>query len=148
MFNEADAIISKRLDVTDAIGQMNNTMQNILLEELENFEGIFMATTNLIDNMDDAFSRRFLNKIKFEKPSSKIRMAIWKSKLTDLDDSAYEKLSKYDLSGGQIENVSRKYLINKILNQKEFDMSEILDYVKEETNFKSEHSEVKMGFLK
>ena len=148
LFNEADAIISKRLDVTDAIGQMNNTMQNILLEELENFEGIFMATTNLIDNMDDAFSRRFLNKIKFEKPSSKIRMAIWKSKLTDLEESAYEKLSKYDLSGGQIENVSRKYLINKILNQKEFDMSEILDYVKEETNFKSEHSEVKMGFLK
>ena len=148
LFNEADAIISKRLDVTDAIGQMNNTMQNILLEELENFEGIFMATTNLIDNMDDAFSRRFLNKIKFEKPSSKIRMAIWKSKLTDLDDSAYEKLSKYDLSGGQIENVSRKYLINKILNQKEFDMSEILDYVKDETNFKSENSEVKMGFLK
>ena len=148
LFNEADAIISKRLDVTDAIGQMNNTMQNILLEELENFEGIFMATTNLIDNMDDAFSRRFLNKIKFEKPSSKIRMAIWKSKLTDLDDSAYEKLSKYDLSGGQIENVSRKYLINKILNQKEFDMSEILDYVKEETNFKSEDCEVKMGFLK
>ena len=148
LFNEADAIISKRLDVTDAIGQMNNTMQNILLEELENFEGIFMATTNLIDNMDDAFSRRFLNKIKFEKPSSKIRMAIWKSKLTDLEESAYEKLSKYDLSGGQIENVSRKYLINKILNQKEFDMSEILDYVKEETNFKSENSEVKMGFLK
>ena len=148
LFNEADAIISKRLDVTDAIGQMNNTMQNILLEELENFEGIFMATTNLIDNMDDAFSRRFLNKIKFEKPSSKTRMAIWKSKLTDLEESAYEKLSKYDLSGGQIENVSRKYLINKILNQKEFDMSEILDYVKEETNFKSENSEVKMGFLK
>ena len=148
LFNEADAIISKRLDVTDAIGQMNNTMQNILLEELENFEGIFMATTNLIDNMDDAFSRRFLNKIKFEKPSSKIRMAIWKSKLGELEDSTYEKLSKYDLSGGQIENVSRKYLINKILNQKEFDMSEILDYVKEETNFKSENSEVKMGFLK
>ena len=148
LFNEADAIISKRLDVTDAIGQMNNTMQNILLEELENFEGIFMATTNLIDNMDDAFSRRFLNKIKFEKPSSKTRMAIWKSKLGELEDSTYEKLSKYDLSGGQIENVSRKYLINKILNQKEFDMSEILDYVKEETNFKSENSEVKMGFLK
>ena len=62
--------------------------------------------------------------------------------------STYEKLSKYDLSGGQIENVSRKYLINKILNQKEFDMSEILDYVKEETNFKSEDCEVKMGFLK
>ena len=31
-----------------------------------------------------------------------------------MDDKTYEKLSIYDLSGGQIENVSRKYLINKI----------------------------------
>lgn len=150
LFNEADALISKRLDVTDAVGQMNNTMQNILLEELENFDGIFMATTNLIDNMDDAFSRRFLNKIKFDKPTAKTRMFIWKSKLNDLDDSTYTKLSSYDLSGGQIENVSRKYLINKILNQKEFDYQEILEYVKEEIEFKKtdENSIAKMGFLK
>lgn len=148
LFNEADALISKRLDVTSAVGQMNNTMQNILLEELENFEGIFMATTNLIDNMDDAFSRRFLNKIKFDRPTAKTRTYIWKSKLKDLDDNTYEKLSTYDLSGGQIENVSRKYLINKILNQKEFDYNEILNYIKEEIEFKKVDREVKMGFLK
>ena len=148
LFNEADALISKRLDVTDAVGQMNNTMQNILLEELENFDGIFMATTNLIDNMDDAFSRRFLNKIKFDRPTAKTRAYIWKSKLKDLDDKTYEKLSTYDLSGGQIENVSRKYLINKILNQKEFDYNEILNYIKEEIEFKKVDGEIKMGFLK
>ncbi|MDN5095796.1 ATP-binding protein [Aliarcobacter butzleri] len=148
LFNEADALISKRLDVTDAVGQMNNTMQNILLEELENFDGIFMATTNLIDNMDDAFSRRFLNKIKFDRPTAKTRVYIWKSKLKDLDDKTYEKLSTYDLSGGQIENVSRKYLINKILNQKEFDYDEILSYIKEEIEFKKVDGEIKMGFLK
>ena len=148
LFNEADAIISKRLDVTDAVGQMNNTMQNILLEELENFDGIFMATTNLIDNMDDAFSRRFLNKIKFDRPTAKTRAYIWKSKLKDLDDKTYEKLSAYDLSGGQIENVSRKYLINKILNQKEFIYNEIVEYIKEELEFKKVDSESKMGFLK
>ncbi|NCB14454.1 MAG: AAA family ATPase, partial [Erysipelotrichia bacterium] len=150
LFNEADAIISKRLDVTSAVGQMNNTMQNILLEELENFEGIFMATTNLIDNMDDAFSRRFLNKIKFERPTAKTRAYIWKSKLPELDDKIYEKLSNYDLSGGQIENVSRKYLINKILNQKEFNYEEILEYIKEEIEFKKsdEDGGAKMGFLK
>ena len=149
LFNEADALISKRLDVTDAVGQMNNTMQNILLEELENFDGIFMATTNLIDNMDDAFSRRFLNKIKFDKPTAKTRTYIWKSKLPQLEDKIYEKLSTYDLSGGQIENVSRKYLINKILNQKEFDFDEILEYVKEELEFKKsdENGGTKMGFL-
>ena len=148
LFNEADALISKRLDVTDAVGQMNNTMQNILLEELENFDGIFMATTNLIDNMDDAFSRRFLNKIKFDRPTAKTRTYIWKSKLKDLDDETYEKLSTYDLSGGQIENVTRKYMINKILNQKEFDYNEILEYIKEEIEFKKVDGEVKMGFLK
>ena len=149
LFNEADAIISKRLDVNDAVGQMNNTMQNILLEELENFDGIFMATTNLIDNMDDAFSRRFLNKIKFDRPTAKTREFIWKSKLPELEDKIYEKLSKYDLSGGQIENVTRKYLINKILNQKEFDFDEILEYIKEEIEFKNNDENIlKVGFLK
>lgn len=148
LFNEADAIISKRLDVNDAVSQMNNTMQNILLEELENFDGIFMATTNLIDNMDDAFSRRFLNKIKFDRPTAKTREHIWKSKLPELEYKIYEKLSKYDLSGGQIENVTRKYLINKILNQKEFDFDEILEYIKEEISFKNDDSNLKVGFLK
>ena len=148
LFNEADAIISKRLDVNDAVSQMNNTMQNILLEELENFDGIFMATTNLIDNMDDAFSRRFLNKIKFDRPTAKTREHIWKSKLPELEDKIYEKLSIYDLSGGQIENVTRKYLINKILNQKEFDFDEILEYIKEEISFKNDDNSLKVGFLK
>ncbi len=148
LFNEADAIISKRLDVNDAVSQMNNTMQNILLEELENFNGIFMATTNLIDNMDDAFSRRFLNKIKFDRPTAKTREHIWKSKLPELEDKIYEKLSIYDLSGGQIENVTRKYLINKILNQKEFDFNEILEYIKEEISFKKDDNSLKVGFFK
>ncbi|PWE19097.1 ATP-binding protein [Aliarcobacter skirrowii] len=148
LFNEADAIISKRLNVNDAVSQMNNTMQNILLEELENFDGIFMATTNLIDNMDDAFSRRFLNKIKFDRPTAKTREYIWKSKLPELEYKIYEKLSKYDLSGGQIENVTRKYLINKILNQKEFDFDEILEYIKEEISFKNDDNSLKVGFLK
>ncbi|WP_066357868.1 ATP-binding protein, partial [Aliarcobacter cryaerophilus] len=148
LFNEADAIISKRLDVNDAVSQMNNTMQNILLEELENFDGIFMATTNLIDNMDDAFSRRFLNKIKFDRPTAKTREYIWKSKLPELEDKIYEKLSIYDLSGGQIENVTRKYLINKTLNQKEFNYDEILEYIKEEISFKNDDSNLKVGFLK
>ena len=98
--------------------------------------------------MDDAFSRRFLNKIKFDKPTVKIRMSIGKSKLSALEDDIYEKLTSYDLSGGQIKNVSRKYLITKILNQKEFEKNEILEYVKEELDFKSEYCEVKMGFLK
>ena len=94
-------------------------------------------------------SRRFLNKIKFDRPTAKTREFIWKSKLPELEDKIYEKLSKYDLSGGQIENVTRKYLINKILNQKEFDFDEILEYIKEEIEFKNNDENIlKVGFLK
>ncbi len=71
------------------------------------------------------------------------------AKLPELEDKIYEKLSIYDLSGGQIENVTRKYLINKILNQKEFDFDEILEYIKEEISFKNNDEKIlKVGFLK
>ena len=90
----------------------------------------------------------FTNKIKFDRPTAKTREHIWKSKLPELEDKIYEKLSIYDLSGGQIENVTRKYLINKILNQKEFDFDEILEYIKEEMSFKNDDNSLKVGFLK
>src|SRR5690554_2339245 len=69
LFNEADAVFSKR----QAIGHSNvvkteNAIQNIILEELENFRGILVATTNLQDNLDPAFERRFLFKVRFSKP--------------------------------------------------------------------------------
>lgn len=74
--NEADAIISKRRNLTDEGGgarQTENALQNIFLEEIENLEGILVATTNLLTNMDGAFDRRFLFKVKFEKPDAEIR---------------------------------------------------------------------------
>ena len=80
LFNEADAIISKRKDSTVGdVAQTENAMQNIILEELENLRGIFIATTNLAENMDAAFERRFLFKIKFENPSEEAKAAIWTS---------------------------------------------------------------------
>ena len=55
LFNESDALIGKRINVTSSVDQMNNSMQNILLQELEDFKGILMATTNLTSNLDEAF---------------------------------------------------------------------------------------------
>jgi len=106
-FNEADAIISKRKDISkSSVAQTENAMQNILLEELENFEGILIATTNLVSNLDPAFERRFLFKVRFHKPNDAIRARIWKSKLPFLNKHDCMALAeKYDFSGGQIENV-------------------------------------------
>lgn len=136
LFNEADALIGQRLSTESSVDVMNNAMQNILLEELEKFEGIFFATTNLIDNMDSAFDRRFLYKVEFSKPSLQTRAKIWKAKLPQLNDNDIRAIASYDLSGGQIENVSRKYMLDTILNLKSFDINELKKLCESEGNFK------------
>lgn len=86
LFNESDALIAKRTNVSNSVDQMNNTMQNVLLQEMENFSGVLMATTNLVQNLDSAFERRFLFKVKFSKPTILSRTMIWKSKIETLTD--------------------------------------------------------------
>ncbi|MDM8119621.1 ATP-binding protein [Succinatimonas hippei] len=135
LFNEADAVIGKRIEnVSQSVDQMQNTVQNIILEELENFEGILIATTNLTVNLDKAFERRFLYKVKFEKPSNEISEQIWKGFIDNLSDKDAKTLAKeYSLSPGQIENVSRKYTIDNILfDSKEDLFTQLTRYCKEE----------------
>jgi len=121
LFNEADAVLSKRQELGDirrGPAQTENAIQNIILQEIENLHGgILIATTNMVNNFDKAFERRFLYKIEFEKPDCKARMEIWRSRLAGLSVEDAEILSRhYDFSGGQIENVVSKYTINQILN--------------------------------
>jgi AAA+ superfamily predicted ATPase len=118
LFNEADGVFCKRKDVSaSAVAQTENSMQNIILEEIENLEGILIATTNLKENIDKAFDRRFLYKIEFEKPGGETRKMIWKSIIPRLRAGEAEELSqKYQFSGGQIENIARKHLVNLVLS--------------------------------
>ena len=117
LFNEADAIIGKRQEGAErAIEKMENSIQNIILQEMENLDGILIATTNLAQNMDKAFERRFLYKIKFEKPTLEARMHIWHEMIPTLSETDIKTLAeRYDFSGGQIENIARHYAINGIL---------------------------------
>lgn len=118
LFNEADAIIGKRQEGAErAVDKMENSIQNIILQEMETFDGILIATTNLAQNMDKAFERRFLYKVKFEKPTVEARMSIWQNMLPMLDESDIRILAtRYDFSGGQIENIARHHTIDGILN--------------------------------
>ena len=118
LFNEADAIINKRMEgAQSSVNKMENSMQNIILQEMENLDGILIATTNLAGNMDKAFERRFLYKIKFEKPTLEARMSIWHTMMPALEEEITRTLAtKYDFSGGQIENVARHYAIDNILH--------------------------------
>jgi hypothetical protein len=118
-FNEADAVIGKRIEFTGssrAVDRMENTMQNIILQEMENLDGILIATTNLTKNMDSAFDRRFLYKIEFEKPDPAVRASIWLSMLPELPPADAKTLASYfDFSGGQIENVVRRFTVDAVL---------------------------------
>lgn len=135
LFNEADAIISKRKEVDSSnVAQTENALQNILLEELENFEGILMATTNLAENLDSAFERRFLFKVNFQKPSSEVRAKIWKSKIATLRSWQYNNLAeKFYFSGGQINNIIRKINIEEIIHGSSVNFDRIEQFCREES---------------
>jgi len=117
LFNEADALFSKRKDVeTGNCAQTENAIQNIMLEEMERLDGILIATTNLIKNFDGAFARRFLFKVPFDKPTVEAKKSIWKDKLSWLrDEDAAMLAQRYDLSGGEIDNVVRKSLMEEVI---------------------------------
>jgi hypothetical protein len=146
MFNEADAIISKRRESSaSGVSQTENAIQNILLEELENFEGIFFATTNLAGNLDDAFERRFLFKIEFKKPELEVKAKIWNSKLSGFSEEEYLSLAEqFDFSGGQIENIIRKNEMHEIIHGKQVSFKNIVDFCQAE--FLNKNPESKIGF--
>lgn len=116
LFNEADAVLGTRMETKHSVDKMENAIQNIILQEMEDLNGIMIATTNLTQNLDNAFERRFLYKIEFKKPELAARKSIWKVMIPSLNNNQVTTLaSKYDFSGGQIENIARKYTIENIL---------------------------------
>ncbi len=107
LLNEADQFLSSRTQGTgSSADKMHNQMQNIFLEQIEKFEGILIATTNLLGNIDKAFSRRFNYKIEFKKPGKKQRLRLWQFMLPEradyTEDFDVEALAKHELTGGQI----------------------------------------------
>jgi SpoVK/Ycf46/Vps4 family AAA+-type ATPase len=94
---------------------------------MEQLDGIMIATTNLQENLDKAFERRFLYKIKFEKPNVEARALIWQSMIPELSEMEVHTLaSKYEFSGGQIENIARHYVIDNILHDTKGDVLAML----------------------
>lgn len=120
-FNEADAIFGNRLENTQrAVDKMENAIQNIILQEMETLNGILICTTNLTTCLDRAFDRRFLFKMEFERPTNVARKQIWQSLLEGLNEEQAAYLAdRFDFSGGQIQNISRKQVINAIFSGKD-----------------------------
>ena len=145
LFNEADAVLGVRMEgAARAVDKMENSIQNIILQEMETIEGIMIATTNLTTNLDKAFERRFLYKIRFDKPSVESRAKIWRSMFPGLSDrDARTIASQFDLSGGEIENIARKHSVNAILSGNDsIDIQEIISTCRQERISKDSHRRI------
>ncbi len=137
LLNEADAILTSR-NASDksSTGRAEHAIQNIFLEALENFEGILFATTNFEQSLDSAFERRFLYKICYNKPTLETRSKIWKSKFPATNKAESLLLAKkYIFSGGQIENILRKYKMQAVLLQRKPNFEELNQLCNEEISF-------------
>ena len=152
LLNEADQFLGARSSgITSGADQMHNQMQNIFLEQIENFNGMLIATTNLLENIDKAFSRRFNYKIEFKRPNEKQREELWKKMLPK--DAPYEKkfdvkeLASYELTGGQISLIIKNTAYKVAVREKPlFKLEDFEAEIRREKSgdFDSEKS---MGFL-
>jgi len=151
LLNEADQFLSSRSEgAGSSADKMHNQMQNIFLEQIEQFEGILIATTNLLGNIDKAFSRRFNHKIEFKKPGKKQRLRLWQFMLPEKADYEegfdIEALSKHELTGGQI-NLIIKNTAYKVAVREEsvFGMHDFIEEIEKELGSSFDGSK-SMGF--
>ena len=126
-FNEADAIFNRRMENAErSVDKSENALQNIILQEMETLDGILIATTNLQGNLDSAFERRFLYKLRLDNPTTEVKARIWQSMLPDLTEREARLLAEeFDFSGGQIENVVRKRFIDEVMSGEKSDLEAI-----------------------
>ena len=114
-FDEADAIASRRTTgAAQAYQRESNTVVNVLLRELEIFNGVVIFATNLAVNFDPAFERRIRTHVRFEMPGVDEREQIWKvqihpAKTPLAPDVNFRALAeRYAVSGGDIKNAVLK----------------------------------------
>ncbi len=109
LFDEADALFTKRVKVERSQDHFRNMETNMLLQEIERYEGIIILTTNLDSNMDPAFARRILFRLHFPTPDAEQRAQIWQRLMpadapreSDIDFGLLGE--DFELTGGQIKN--------------------------------------------
>jgi len=152
LLNEADQFLSNRVSgQISGSDKMHNQMQNIFLEQIERFEGILIATTNLLDSIDKAFSRRFNYKIEFLKPDEDKRLLLWEKLLPDNlpfeNNFDIKKLIPYKLTGGQIELIIKNTAYKLAIEEQPiFKVEDFIEEIKKEEKSQFDKDK-KVGFF-
>lgn len=121
-FDEADALFGARTETKSSNDRFANQEVAYLLQRIEDFPGVVILASNLKDNIDSAFSRRFQSSIHFPMPEKAERKKLWMqsfSEVIPLDESIdlSEVAEKYPLSGGLMMNVIRYCSLMTIKNK-------------------------------
>lgn len=129
LINEADGLMNKRVAINTSNDSFANQAQTELLEQLENFKGILIATTNLIKNIDSAFHRRFLFKSEVTPPEETIRISYLKtsSLYPLLNENQIIQLHNAQWTIAEMKNIERKIqLIQRVRKLTSSDIESIL----------------------
>jgi AAA+ superfamily predicted ATPase len=151
IFDEAEALFGQRLPETYSTDRMYNIMTNILMQVIEQFDGVVILTTNREIVIDEAFERRILLKLKFEMPKAEERTRIWQAFFTEKaplsEDVNFVELGKrFELSGGEIKNVVLKAVSECAYRGEKITMAVLVHYAIEELGTSVRKKE-KLGFV-
>ena len=108
-FDEADALFGRRSEVKDSHDRHANIEVSYLLQRLEAYRGLCILTTNMRDNIDEAFLRRIRFSIAFRFPGRDERRAIWERifpKAVPRDKLDLDRLAQFNIAGGSIRNIA------------------------------------------
>ncbi len=109
LFDEADALFGKRSEVKDSHDRHANIEVSYLLQRMESYRGLAILTSNLKDSLDPAFLRRLRFMLQFPFPDAEQRAGIWRRAFaakTPTEGLDVEKLSRLNVSGGNIRNIA------------------------------------------
>jgi len=137
LFDEADAIFTKRSDVSDAQDRYSNAETAYLLQRIESYAGVSILATNLLQNFDEAFRRRISYMVHFPMPDVNLRKELWESifpKETPLgwDVDALTLAQAFELSGASIKNAALHGALYAKADGCEVGMRHILDGIRNE----------------
>lgn len=129
LFDEADALFGKRSEVTNSHDRHANIEVSYLLQRMESYRGLAILTTNLQNNIDDAFLRRIRFIVEFPFPEATERHGIWSNIFpgkVPLGDLQQNRLAQLNVAGGSIRNIAINAAFNAATECDEVSMKHIL----------------------